>query len=126
MTYPAETKAQAMAMLLTGDTPRYVAQQTGIDRRTLRRWRDAAFGQVRGSFGGGAGAGLFDFRQLQPERPQKNAAGAEQIITNALAPASDADYAALGRLPPAGDLRGEATVAAAPALAAALRKERAR
>jgi len=115
-----------MAMLLTGDTPRYVAQQTGIDRRTLRRWRAAAFDQVRGFFGGGAAGGPVDFRQLQPERPQKNADGAEQIITDALAPASDADYAAIGRLPLAGDLRGEATVAAARAPEAVLRMERAR
>jgi|GEM_PF-2938254 len=39
--HTAETKARALALLLTGDSPRYVAQQTGIDARTVRRWRDA-------------------------------------------------------------------------------------
>jgi len=39
MTYDPPRKAQALALLLTGDTPRYVAKATGVPRTTLRRWQ---------------------------------------------------------------------------------------
>jgi len=45
--YGAQTKARAMAMLLTGDTTRYVEQQTGIPRTTLRRWERTLWPKVR-------------------------------------------------------------------------------
>jgi len=34
------TKAKALAMLMLGDSPRYVAQQTGVPLTTVERWRN--------------------------------------------------------------------------------------
>lgn len=40
MAHPARIKAEALAMLLTGDSPRYVAKQTGVPLTTVNRWRN--------------------------------------------------------------------------------------
>jgi len=40
MTHSPNTKAQALAMLMLGDSPRYVAQQTGVPLTTVKRWRN--------------------------------------------------------------------------------------
>jgi hypothetical protein len=37
--YDTRTKGAALAMLLTGDTTRYVSKRLGIPRTTLRRWQ---------------------------------------------------------------------------------------
>jgi transposase-like protein len=47
MTHPIETKAQAIALLALGNSPRYVAAQLGIPRSTVLRWRPEAHTIVR-------------------------------------------------------------------------------
>jgi Homeodomain-like domain len=39
MAHPDHIKAQALALLVLGNTPRYVAKQLGIPRTTVRRWQ---------------------------------------------------------------------------------------
>lgn len=39
MAHSIHTKAYAMALLLTGDSPRFVARQTGVPLTTVKRWR---------------------------------------------------------------------------------------
>jgi hypothetical protein len=64
--YDAETKARAMAMLLTSDTTRYVGQQTGIPRTTLRRCERALWPKVRETLV--IDASPFNFRPRLPLR----------------------------------------------------------
>lgn len=40
MAHPIETQAKALAMLMLGDSPRYVATQTGVPLTTVKRWRN--------------------------------------------------------------------------------------
>jgi hypothetical protein len=47
MAHSEDTKARAMASLMLGNTTRYVAAQTGIPRRTLRRWQIEAHQLLR-------------------------------------------------------------------------------
>jgi hypothetical protein len=39
MPHPDHIKAQALALLVLGNTPRYVAKQLGIPRMTVWRWQ---------------------------------------------------------------------------------------
>ena len=47
MAHPLHIKARAMAMLALGNPPGYVAEVTGIPRRTIRRWQDETFAYLR-------------------------------------------------------------------------------
>jgi hypothetical protein len=47
MAHPDHIKAQAMALLILGNTPRYVAAQLGIPRTTVRRWQPEAHALIR-------------------------------------------------------------------------------
>ena len=47
MAHSEHIKAQALAMLLTGDSPRYVAAQLSLPRSTVRRWQREAYGLLR-------------------------------------------------------------------------------
>jgi hypothetical protein len=38
MSHPIKVKAAAIAMLMTGDSDRYVSEQLNVPRRTVRRW----------------------------------------------------------------------------------------
>jgi transposase-like protein len=40
MAHPVEVKAQALALLLTGDSPRHVAKELGLPLTTVKRWRN--------------------------------------------------------------------------------------
>ena len=40
MAHSDETKANALVMLLTGDSPYYVSKQTGVPLTTVKRWRN--------------------------------------------------------------------------------------
>jgi hypothetical protein len=42
MAHTGETKARALALLTLGNTPRYVARETGVPLTTMRRWRPEA------------------------------------------------------------------------------------
>lgn len=42
MAHSEKTKARALALLMMGNTPRYVAEQTGVPLTTIRRWRPEA------------------------------------------------------------------------------------
>jgi hypothetical protein len=42
MAHSEQTKAQALCLLMLGNTPRYVAAQMGIPLTTCRRWRKEA------------------------------------------------------------------------------------
>lgn len=60
MAHSPQTKAQAMAMLLTGDSPKYVAGQLGLPYATIKRWQGAAFDGLAAAIGP-IDLGLFDF-----------------------------------------------------------------
>jgi transposase-like protein len=51
MAHNPHTKAQAMALLMLGNTPRYVSAQLGVPRTTVRRWRVEARAWARELFG---------------------------------------------------------------------------
>lgn len=38
MSHPVKVKAQAIALLMVGNSDRYVSEATGVPRRTVRRW----------------------------------------------------------------------------------------
>jgi hypothetical protein len=40
MAHSPHVKANALAMLMLGDSPRYVAEQTGVPLTTVKRWRN--------------------------------------------------------------------------------------
>jgi hypothetical protein len=40
MAHSPHVKANALVMLMLGDSPRYVAQQTGVPLTTVKRWRN--------------------------------------------------------------------------------------
>ena len=46
MAHSDETKANALVMLLTGDSPYYVAKQTGVPLTTVKRWRNKDMKQI--------------------------------------------------------------------------------
>ncbi len=46
MAHSARTKAAALALLLTGNTPRFVAEQTGVPLTTVKRWRNRDMKQL--------------------------------------------------------------------------------
>jgi hypothetical protein len=62
MAHSPETKARALAMLLTGDAPQYVAEQTGVPYATVKRWQGEAFDSLAAAIGP-LSLGLFDFSQ---------------------------------------------------------------
>lgn len=39
MSHSPQTKAAALAMLLTGNSTRYVSEHTGVPLTTVKRWR---------------------------------------------------------------------------------------
>jgi transposase-like protein len=39
MAHPIQVKAQAMAMLMTGDAVTYVAKRLGVPKQTVSRWK---------------------------------------------------------------------------------------
>jgi len=41
MAHSPRTKAQALTMLLLGNTVGYVAQQTGVPKQTISRWKQS-------------------------------------------------------------------------------------
>lgn len=47
MARSADDRAKVYVMLWTGDSPRHVAQQTGVPLTTVRRWRKPAFALLR-------------------------------------------------------------------------------
>lgn len=49
MAHNPETKARALAMLLTGDTPQFVAEQTGVPLTTVKRWQKREAGPMLGT-----------------------------------------------------------------------------
>jgi hypothetical protein len=51
MAHSAETKAQAMALLMLGNAPRYVVEQTGVPYATVKRWQGQAFADLRSIIG---------------------------------------------------------------------------
>jgi transposase-like protein len=40
MAHSPQVKANALVMLMLGDSPRYVAEQTGVPLTTVKRWRN--------------------------------------------------------------------------------------
>ncbi len=40
MAHPIEVQAKCLAMLMLGDSPRYVAKKTGVPLTTVKRWRN--------------------------------------------------------------------------------------
>jgi hypothetical protein len=42
MAHDERTKARALALLMLGNTPRYVAREIGVSLTTVRRWRPEA------------------------------------------------------------------------------------
>lgn len=47
MAHSTEKQAQVWALLMLGNTPRYVSQQTGVPLTTVRRWKPAAMAYLR-------------------------------------------------------------------------------
>lgn len=47
MAHDLRVQAQVWAMLMTGDTPRYVSAKTGVPLTTVRRWRPKAMAYMR-------------------------------------------------------------------------------
>lgn len=77
MAHSPHTKAHALALLILGNTPRYVSAQLGIPRTTVRRWQPEAQACSRDLFGNalagalsaiGSGVPGFDFRQNGPKK----------------------------------------------------------
>jgi len=55
MAHSEQTKAAALVLLMTGDSPRYVAKQTGVPLTTVKRWRNVDMRRwFREIFGGGS------------------------------------------------------------------------
>lgn len=63
MAHSEQIKARALAMLLTGDSPRYVAAQLSLPRSTVRRWQREAYVLLREALGPELGGVLQDIRQ---------------------------------------------------------------
>ena len=47
MAHDEHRKAQAMALLALGNSPRYVARKCGIPLMTVRRWKKEVFATIR-------------------------------------------------------------------------------
>jgi len=68
MAHSPHTKANALTMLMLGDSPRYVAQHTGVPLTTVKRWRNKDMREwVREIFGPGFGR---SFRMALKKRLQ--------------------------------------------------------
>lgn len=39
MSHPIKVKAEALALLMVGNSDRYVSQETGVPLTTIKRWR---------------------------------------------------------------------------------------
>ncbi len=52
MAHDAHTKARALAMLMMGDAPQYVADQCGVPYTTCKRWQGEAFDLFKDLIGG--------------------------------------------------------------------------
>ena len=60
MAHDERTKAQAMALLMLGNAPRYVVKQTGVPYTTIKRWQGESFKLLR-DLVGPVDLGGFDF-----------------------------------------------------------------
>lgn len=60
MAHDPETKARALAMLMAGDAPQYVAEILGVPYTTTKRWQGQAFDRLAEAIGP-IDLGLFDF-----------------------------------------------------------------
>jgi len=58
-------------MLLTGDAPEYVSQQTGVAYATIKRWQDEAFDGLAAAIGP-LDLGLFDFSQQNGHKKKRS------------------------------------------------------
>lgn len=71
MAHPIKVKAHALAMLLTGDSPRFVARETGVPLTTVKRWRNVDMkALLREIFPHGVKTGLR-LHRLQQNGPKK-------------------------------------------------------
>jgi len=68
----AQTKAHALALLMLGNTPRYVAAQTGIPLGTAKRWQPEARALVRDLIGLEARAQIGAVREMFPGLARKS------------------------------------------------------
>lgn len=50
MAHSEQLKARAMALLVEGHAPGYVAKQTGVPYATVKRWQQEVFGDMLASF----------------------------------------------------------------------------
>lgn len=66
MAHEAHVKAQALAMLMLGDAPQYVAAQLGLPYTTCKRWQGEAFALLRRELGA-LDLGAFG---MQPNEPK--------------------------------------------------------
>jgi len=73
MAHDIHKKAEAMALLMLGNAPQYVVEQTGVPYVTIKRWQGEAFDQLAAAIGP-IELGLFDF---SPEMDTKKKRDAE-------------------------------------------------
>jgi hypothetical protein len=71
MAHREQTKAQALAMLMTGDTPGYVAAQLGVPLTTVKRWRKETRALLRDALGSEARAEIAGVVKLFPGLAKK-------------------------------------------------------
>jgi transposase-like protein len=55
-----DTKARALALLMLGNSPRYVAREMGVPLTTVRRWRPEARAEICAALPDGLFAELRD------------------------------------------------------------------
>ena len=78
MAHDIHKKAEALALLMLGNAPQYVVEQTGVPYATIKRWQGEAFDQLAAAIGP-IELGLFDFspemdtkRNATPKRGNRN------------------------------------------------------
>lgn len=67
-----------MALLLTGDAPEYVSQQTGVPYATIKRWQGEAFDGLVAAIGP-FDLGLFDFSQQNGHKKKSTKRGTDNV-----------------------------------------------
>lgn len=78
MAHSLDTKAQALALLALGNTPRHVAAQLGIPRTTVRRWQPEARELLRDLVGDGLADALGTIGgEMQQNGPKKKSGTTE-------------------------------------------------
>jgi hypothetical protein len=70
MAHSPETKARALAMLLTGDAPEFVSQQTGVPYSSVKRWQGEAFDGLAAAIGP-LDLQFFDFSQRNGHKKKR-------------------------------------------------------